>query len=212
MRNFLFLVALVILCTGNIISQEFNVDYKIQYKYTHHSNLASIEHGQSESLFLFVGENQSVFTNYNVANQEQIQEKMKEMMSKGVYDSAEWGEKRSDFNMQYYKNHSLGNLFVIPELEQYSFAYPELRVPLEWTILEKEPEQFMGFEVHAATTNFAGRNYIAWFTPEILINDGPHVFYGLPGLVVDVYDSDKHFRFQLEGIETNKMVWKLPSF
>lgn len=27
------------------------------------------------------------------------------------------------------------------------------------------------------------------------------MFYGLPGLIVDVYDTEKHFRFQLEGIE-----------
>ena len=58
------------------------------------------------------------------------------------------------------------------------------------------------------------RSYTAWFTADIPIPDGPHVFYGLPGLVVDVYDTEKHFRFQLEGIEKmeTETVQKLPRY
>lgn len=212
MRTLLFLIILLILNTNYMYAQEFNVDYKIQYKYTHHSNLASIEHGSSESLYLLVGENQSVFTNYNVVHQKQIQEKMQEMLRREIYDSSAWGERHSEFNKQYYKNHAQNSVLVIPGLEDYSFAYLELRTPLEWTILDQGSKNFLDFKVFAATTTFAGRNYTAWFAPEISIIDGPHVFYGLPGLVVDVYDSDKHFRFQLEGIEMENMLWKLPNY
>ena len=56
------------------------------------------------------------------------------------------------------------------------------------------------------------RSYTAWFTADIPIPDGPDVFYGLPGLIVDIYDSKKHFRFRLEGIEKveTETVRKLP--
>jgi GLPGLI family protein len=30
-----------------------------------------------------------------------------------------------------------------------------------------------------ATTEFAGRTYVAWYTTEISIADGPYKFYGL---------------------------------
>lgn len=32
---------------------------------------------------------------------------------------------------------------------------------------------------------------IAWYTPEISVNAGPDLFYGLPGLILEVHDNDR---------------------
>lgn len=214
MKKLLLTLLALMIGLGKSFAQEFKVDYKIQYKYTHHSNLSSIENSQSESLYLFTGENQSVFVNHNVAHEEEINKKRNVMLNVGNYDSSAWGEKQSYFHQQYYKNHDAQEVWVLNAYSnEYPYAYAELRVPLEWTILEQTKE-FMGFNVQSATADFAGRSYTAWFTSDIPIPDGPHVFYGLPGLVVDVYDSEKHFRFQLEGIEKveTETVQKLPKY
>src|SRR5690554_6049629 len=196
MKKLLLTLLTLILGLGISMAQEFNVDYRIQYKYTHHSNLATIENSQSEGLYLFTGENQSVFVNHNVAYEEEINKKRDVMTSVGNFD---WGEKHTDFHQQYYKSHDAQEVWILNAYSGgYPYAYAELRVPLDWTILEQTKE-FMGFNIQAATADFAGRSYTAWFTTDISIPDGPHVFYGLPGLVVDVYDTEKHFRFQLEG-------------
>ena len=44
-----------------------------------------------------------------------------------------------------------------------------------------------------AKTTFKGRNYFAWYSIEIPINSGPYKFNGLPGLVVELFDSKKHY-------------------
>lgn len=213
MKKIIIIVCIFFIEVQVSFAQEFSVDYKIQYKYTHHSNLAAIEKSQSESLYLFTGEGQSIFINYNIAHKDEINKKIEEMIGSGYYDSDKSGEKHSNFHKQYYKNYDLQEVWILPALEEYSYIYSEPRVPLKWTILDQEPEEFMGYSVQAATTDFAGRNYTAWFTTEIPIADGPHVFYGLPGLIVDVYDTEKHFRFQLEGIEkpVEELVWEMPN-
>jgi len=55
-----------------------------------------------------------------------------------------------------------------------------------------------------ATTSFAGRQYIAWFTPEIPVPDGPYKFNGLPGLIIEIADLKDHYHFKLTGFEILK--------
>ena len=51
-----------------------------------------------------------------------------------------------------------------------------------------------------ATTNFAGRNWTAWFSAEIPLQDGPYKFHGLPGLIVKIEDDTKSHTFELKSI------------
>lgn len=212
MKN--IILALSLFCASFSFAQEFSVDYKIQYTYTHHSNLNALESSNSESLYLFIGENQSVFVNHNIAYEKEIQQRLDEMSSRGVWDYEKAGQIRSEFPKQYYKNLESNEVLVLRTLGADMLAYTVLDTSIVWTILDQEEEEYMGYKVQAATADFAGRSYTAWFTTEIPIPDGPHVFHGLPGLIVDVYDTDKHFRFQLEGIERpeEETIWKIPAY
>ena len=67
---------------------------------------------------------------------------------------------------------------------------------MNWEILP-EISVIKGFKVQKATTNFGGRKWIAWFTNEVQIQDGPYKFCNLPGLILNVEDekSDHVFKF-----------------
>jgi len=56
-------------------------------------------------------------------------------------------------------------------------------------------------KIRKAETKFRGRNYIAWYTSEISISDGPYKFKGLPGLIIKLYDSRKEINYTLIGLE-----------
>jgi len=73
-----------------------------------------------------------------------------------------------------------------------------LSQPQNWKIFS-EKSQVLGYKVQKATAKFLGREWIAWFTAEIPIQDGPHEFHGLPGLIVKVEDSKKDHSFVLVG-------------
>lgn len=42
-----------------------------------------------------------------------------------------------------------------------------------------------------------GRSWTAWFTTEIPLQEGPYVFYGLPGMVVSASDDEHFFSYDL---------------
>ncbi|MGK6340802.1 GLPGLI family protein [Chryseobacterium sp. DT-3] len=52
-----------------------------------------------------------------------------------------------------------------------------------------------------AVCEFVGRKWIAWFTTEVFIQDGPYKFYGLPGLIVKLEDSSQTHSFELKGVK-----------
>ena len=52
-----------------------------------------------------------------------------------------------------------------------------------------------------ATVKLEGREYTAWYTSEIPISDGPYKFWGLPGLILKIADTQNHYEFLLESFE-----------
>lgn len=47
--------------------------------------------------------------------------------------------------------------------------------------LTNESKIIMNLSCHKAITEFRGRKYVAWYTPDIPVGYGPRNFYGLPG-------------------------------
>lgn len=72
----------------------------------------------------------------------------------------------------------------------------------DWEMTGKS-DTLMGMVVFQATTQYGGRLYKAWYTPEIPISDGPYVFSGLPGLIVQVTDERYWYVFKLKSIDLN---------
>jgi len=61
-----------------------------------------------------------------------------------------------------------------------------------------------GYLCQKATCSFRGRNFTAWFTMDIPINNGPWKFGGLPGLILKIYDDDRLYVFECTEIEKEK--------
>ncbi|CAD0220801.1 GLPGLI family protein [Chryseobacterium sp. JV274] len=61
-----------------------------------------------------------------------------------------------------------------------------------------------------AEVTFKGRNWIAWYSPEIPLPYGPYKFSGLPGLIVKITDDKGDFDFELvKSIPASKLKGKL---
>ena len=71
---------------------------------------------------------------------------------------------------------------------------------INWKILS-EKEQIGEWNVQKAEADFAGRHWIAWFSTEIPIQDGPYKFRGLPGLIVKIEDKTGSHKMELKGIK-----------
>lgn len=81
------------------------------------------------------------------------------------------------------------------------FVYPDSVPSQEWNFSNEETDSIMGYECRKATTEFAGRNYTAWFTPEIPLPFGPYKFGGLPGLILKLEDAEQQYIWEAVGFE-----------
>ncbi len=70
---------------------------------------------------------------------------------------------------------------------------------IDWKI-SSEKEKIGEWNAQKAEADFAGRHWIAWFSTEIPIQDGPYKFSGLPGLIVKIEDKTGSHRMELKGI------------
>lgn len=99
-----------------------------------------------------------------------------------------------------YKNRETGDVFLIDKSSELTYKCKDQAVKFDWLIGE-DTTTVLGYVCQKATTRFRGRNYEAWFAPELPINDGPWKFMGLPGLILKVEDDENFIRFESVGLE-----------
>lgn len=109
-------------------------------------------------------------------------------------------------------NDTKSSLQVIDKIGTHNFIYNDDAI-LNWE-LHQEKKNIAGFTCQKATVKAFGKNFIAWFTSEIPISDGPYKFRGLPGLIVEIYDDEQYFNFSLVRYakNQNEVSLSIPSF
>lgn len=106
----------------------------------------------------------------------------------------------TDFKYAIYKGYQDNELILAEKVFQYELKYKQDLKQIDWEI-QPENKEILGFSVQKATGNFAGRNYIAWFAPELPFSDGPYKFGGLPGLILEISDLKNHYHFSLTAFQ-----------
>lgn len=86
------------------------------------------------------------------------------------------------------------------------YVYEE--TPEEWTWeISDSTKSILGYECVKATTDFHGRKWIAWFSPEIPVSNGPWKLGGLPGVILVASTDDDKYSFVATGIQqTTKAI------
>lgn len=80
------------------------------------------------------------------------------------------------------------------------FVSSEKMPKFNWHILN-ETKNIGNYNCIKATLSFRGREYIAWYTLDIPISDGPWKFYGLPGLIMSIEDTQGLYKFTCQKVE-----------
>ena len=71
---------------------------------------------------------------------------------------------------------------------------------IDWQITG-DTASFGGLHCQKATCHFKGRDYTAWFCPDLPLSLGPWKLTGLPGVIVEAYDATGDVRFTFDGVE-----------
>jgi GLPGLI family protein len=114
---------------------------------------------------------------------------------------------------EYYKDFSVGifNEYVRMPFGMPEYYYSENMAEQNWNLYE-DTLTVAGYLCQKAACRFRGRDYTAWFTADIPVNNGPWKFGGLPGLILKVYDADKLYIFECAGIENHKIKYPIEMF
>lgn len=85
-------------------------------------------------------------------------------------------------------------------MEKIKYYYAEEIHSFNWDI-QPDTLTVMTYLCQKASCHFRGREYIAWFAPDIPINNGPWKFGGLPGLILKISDTGNKYDFECVKIE-----------
>lgn len=174
---------------------------KFIYRFTYQTDSLNPATIVTENALLFVEAGRSRFV---VAKRLLVDSAMKTMTTRmrtnpgGGISMA--GIPKTRFNYRIYKNYSLGIATVSDQIGIAVYKYEENRAALNWTIAP-EKQAVAGYNCQKATVAYGGRRYVAWFTPEIPVPDGPFKFWGLPGLIVRISDVQNYFIFELTALQ-----------
>lgn len=202
----IFLFTLISFIFSTACAQKLNdkFEYKVIYKLTYKLDSTALEEPKSEYMILYTGEKLSKFSS-----------RAKTLENPVVVRGNSGHTSRAaltQFHYELLKERSSGNIYYtlkIPKMDDRLY-YPEAMDKLEWEILP-ETKRIKDYKVQKATTSFSGRKYVAWFTPEIPIAEGPYKFNGLPGLILEIADTKEHWVFEFFGLEklSPKVKYKL---
>lgn len=166
---------------------EYEVIYKLSFKLD-----STVAQPESEYMMLYLGNNYSYYLSraQNFANKIAARGNSGHTSKNAI----------TKFHYQIVKNIQEDKLYYIHPIVQNKFYFEEDKNLFDWQI-ENKTKEIKGYKVQKATTTFAGRNYIAWFTPEIPISDGPYKFNGLPGLILEISDTEIEWVFEFFGLK-----------
>jgi GLPGLI family protein len=209
MKIFLLLLAS---CPALIFSQKENpqVQYDCKYSIKFINDTIKMTYGRKDEFILKTGENFSYGYSYLDFYRDSLMTSPHGgiIFANSLLDEFKSGSlsSMSDFYgstisaAKLYKNYTKRRITVWDNISVHWFTYEEELIPQKWTVLE-DTMTIAGYQCQKAVCDFRGRSYEAWFTSEIPINEGPWKFYGLPGLIVKIYDTKHHYDFELIEIK-----------
>jgi GLPGLI family protein len=182
---------------------------RVRYTYTNKIDTLKSAKPHIENMLLFFGKNTSLYTSYDKIIHEIAEEqKFWAMIASGG------GRGKSvfiidDTNSKWMTTTSY--LFFLKENKFYtkemfsfrSYLVEGIAPTINWK-LSNDTANFSGLNCLRATASFEGKDWEVWYAPSVPFPSGPWKLSGLPGLIVEAYDTNKQVYFKFAGMENAK--------
>lgn len=195
---FLFFVSMPIMAYSQKHIE--NANLRASYEFYYKTSLEQTEFTNTDLMYLDIGEKNSKFYSRYQQVRDSIGDKgLEKGLSAFEINEIRRGYPRGTTTIYY--NFLEEQKRSITTNFSYLFAYydEDRRLP-KWQI-ENQTKEISGYKCQKATTHYLGRDWIAYFTPEIPISQGPWKLWGLPGLIIEATDKNNFFKFTLIGFE-----------
>lgn len=195
----IFLSAFLLLFFIHSFSQEININSKVVYRVNYQIDSNDSKTRDSAYMELLLGDNRAIFQSSEIGYYDSVQYEIKYngyvIPNRGNF----FNRTRTRFKYSILKETTNQELLVKDNYtsrqnrDNNCFVYKDTPA-LVWN-LKNDTLTIGGYLCQKAETNFGGRIWDAWFSQELGIEEGPHVFSGLPGLIFQIESRDNTWGF-----------------
>lgn len=185
---------------------------QVRYRLTHIRDTTQRNQPYTETLVLLLGKNASAYKSLDKILQEErmkadLESQIKAAPDPNHLDLTIHGSAPTS-NLEYFQYVNSHQLFV-EEIVVNPYLAEEPLPVIAWKI-KSDTLSFGALHCQKATAHFKGRDYEAWFCPDLPFKNGPWKLCGLPGLILEASDTKKEVVFKFDGFEdvskTDQMV------
>jgi len=212
MKKLWLSIILLLICVVPALAQKADIAIgRAIYELTHIRDTANRDKPYEETMALLLGKNVSAYRSISKQQQD-------EMLSNQIADQVKKASDPNRLNLtitggraitseEYYQYINEKKLYTEEQIINYYLVEEPLPI-INWKI---QPDTMSIGALHCqkATAHFKGRDYEAWFCPELPFRSGPWKLNGLPGLIIEASDTKKEviFKFNLfEDISQSKQT------
>lgn len=193
-----YLTSLAILLAFSAYSQEKSIA-KVHYLFKHVHDSTERDNYMRDEVVTYLGTSTSYYTSYMSTR---ISQQLKEQISNPAFDgNLVINSTGSGIKESYLMDFATPNMVIVKKVGSADFNIDGPFPEQEWKI-EDDTKVIGGYSCQKATTTFKGRNYEAWFSPDIPMPYGPWKLHGLPGLILAAKDEKGEVVFEYAGFDT----------
>jgi len=204
MKRLLLSFAFLLLLTINSVAQKADVAIgKATYEFIYIRDTANRDKPYKETMALILGRNASAYRSITKQQQE-------EMLANQIANQVKSATDPNHLNLtitggsavsseEYYQYTNDKKLYTEEQIVNYYLVEEPLPV-IKWEI-QKDTLSIGALHCQKATGHFKGRNYEAWFCTDLPFHAGPWKLNGLPGLIIEAYDTKKEVIFKFNSFE-----------
>jgi len=180
----------------------------VHYKFTHVRDTTNKDHPYTENMALYIGKTSSAYRSYdNVLEQIEFKKQLQAAMAASPDGRISINRQRRGSGAEYYEFPNENKLARKDQLVMETYLMEDAMPTIDWKI-SNDTMTFGGLHCQKATAHFKGRDYTAWFCPDLPLHVGPWKLNGLPGVIMEAYDAKKDVQFMFDGVEKVVMTIK----
>jgi GLPGLI family protein len=188
------LCILMVLYSSLLIGQNLDVTYLLEYP----KDTNNVNQKFTEEFFLSLDKDKSKFRELKSYQKGMMIDSMRKGLINDFEGKSRYKLLESHFNFLLHKTNKEYTYFedLKGPLYNYEFEKPDF----DWAI-EDSLKIIKGYKCLKAVSVVKNKKYVAWFTEDIPISNGPYVFGGLPGLILQLECRDRvSYSFTMIGL------------
>lgn len=180
---------------------------RCQYEYAYIFDSLKNER-RNDQMVLLIGKKYSKFYSYytwqadSLAMEPDYHQKwkmaFKAAIAKDGINATNFPYRRSTFFI--YKDFTSNTMTTFDDINREGYKYTDTLDAQQWEIIDST-KIILDYQCIKAETDYHGRHWIAWFATDIPVANGPWKLGGLPGLILEAYDTRNEHHFMLNGLQ-----------